>query len=50
MKANVGDKLVKVHGGIRTREDLDDFIEAGADRIGTSNSIKLIQIEDGKDY
>jgi len=33
---------VKAAGGIKTREDLEAFIQAGADRIGTSSAIKLL--------
>lgn len=35
--------LVKAAGGVRTPEDLVDMIELGADRIGTSSGVKLIQ-------
>jgi len=33
---------VKASGGIKTREDLEAFIQAGADRIGTSSAVKLL--------
>jgi deoxyribose-phosphate aldolase len=33
---------IKAAGGIKTREDLEAFIQAGADRIGTSSAIKLL--------
>jgi len=33
---------VKAAGGIKTREDLEAFIQAGADRIGTSSAIRLL--------
>ncbi|MGL4561849.1 MAG: deoxyribose-phosphate aldolase [Brevinema sp.] len=43
MKATVGDKLkIKAAGGIKTYEDAQKLIQAGADRIGTSNSINII--------
>lgn len=43
MKATVnGACKVKAAGGVRTKEDFDAMIEAGADRIGTSSGIKLI--------
>lgn len=43
MRSVVGDSLkVKASGGIRTKEDALAFIEAGADRIGTSNGVKMI--------
>lgn len=44
MKETVGENIeVKASGGIRTREDALKFIEAGAGRIGTSNSIDIVQ-------
>lgn len=44
MKETVKDKcLVKAAGGVRCRADLDNMIEAGADRIGTSAGVALIQ-------
>lgn len=33
---------VKASGGVRTKEDFDKMIEAGATRIGTSNGTKLV--------
>ena len=33
---------IKAAGGIRTREDFIAFIEAGADRIGTSSAVKVL--------
>jgi len=33
---------VKAAGGIKTREDLEAFIQAGAGRIGTSSAVKLL--------
>lgn len=44
MRATVGrDMKVKAAGGIRTREDALAMIAAGADRLGTSAGLKLIQ-------
>lgn len=34
---------VKAAGGIRTRQDMDAMIKAGADRIGTSNGAALLK-------
>ena len=34
---------VKAAGGIRTARQVIEFIEAGADRIGTSSGVKIIQ-------
>lgn len=44
MRATVGPKIgVKASGGIRTLEDVKTMIAAGATRIGTSSSVKIIQ-------
>ena len=46
MKEAVGSKCeVKAAGGVRTPEDLQNMIEAGASRIGTSGGIALINEE-----
>ena len=43
MRETVGpDMGVKASGGIRTHEDLLAMVEAGANRIGTSNGTKII--------
>lgn len=44
MKSIVGeDVLVKAAGGIRTYEQFMEMINAGASRIGTSNSLKIVE-------
>ena len=44
MKDTVGDRLsVKASGGIRTRQDALLMIEAGADRIGASASVQMME-------
>ena len=44
MKSVVGDKMkVKASGGIRTFEDMVSMIEAGADRIGASSGIAILE-------
>ncbi len=44
MRAVVGpDMGVKASGGIRTRQDFDTMIRAGANRIGASASVKIVQ-------
>lgn len=44
MKKTVGyDALVKASGGIRTLEDAKQMIEAGADRLGCSASVHIIE-------
>jgi len=43
MRRTVGDKLgVKASGGVRTPEDAEAMINAGASRLGTSNGVKLL--------
>ncbi|MDD7282201.1 deoxyribose-phosphate aldolase [Floccifex sp.] len=43
MKKAVGDQaLIKAAGGVRTPQDMDDMIAAGANRIGTSKGISLM--------
>jgi deoxyribose-phosphate aldolase len=34
--------MIKAAGGVKTREDLEAFITAGAARIGTSSAVKLL--------
>jgi deoxyribose-phosphate aldolase len=44
MRATVGPKIgVKASGGIRTLEDLQKMVAAGATRIGTSSGVKIVQ-------
>ncbi|MDQ0359890.1 deoxyribose-phosphate aldolase [Breznakia pachnodae] len=46
MKDTVGDKaLIKAAGGVRSKADLDEMVEAGANRIGTSSGVKLMEGE-----
>lgn len=33
---------IKAAGGIKTKEDMESFIKAGADRLGTSSAIKIL--------
>lgn len=43
MRATVGPKIgVKASGGIRTLEDLQKMVAAGANRIGTSSGVKIM--------
>ena len=43
MRSAVGPELgVKASGGVRTTEDAEAFIEAGATRLGSSNGISLL--------
>ncbi|MCL2175922.1 MAG: deoxyribose-phosphate aldolase, partial [Treponema sp.] len=42
-KKHIGSNVkIKAAGGIKTREDMEAFISAGADRIGTSAGVKLL--------
>ena len=44
MRKTVGDDMgVKASGGIRTLEDVEKFIEAGASRIGASASVQIME-------
>jgi len=36
------DVKIKAAGGIKTRDDLEKFIDAGCDRIGTSSAVALL--------
>ena len=51
LRAHVGPQVkVKAAGGIRSIADREDFINAGADRLGTSSAIKLIKGENTSGY
>ena len=51
MRANVGEKvLVKAAGGISGLQDAQDFLDAGASRLGTSRVVKAVQGIEGKGY
>jgi deoxyribose-phosphate aldolase len=42
-KEHIGlDVKIKAAGGVKTREDLEKFIDAGCDRIGTSSAVALL--------
>ena len=44
MKKTVGDKAeVKASGGVRSKEDLDAMVKAGATRIGASSGVAIMQ-------
>lgn len=44
MRAHVGPQVkVKAAGGISSVEDAETFIQLGADRLGTSRLIKLLE-------
>ena len=51
MKANVGENvLVKAAGGISGIEDAENFLNAGASRLGTSRVVKAVQGVESKGY
>lgn len=44
-KKNIGPNVkIKAAGGIKTKEDIDNFLEAGADRLGSSSAIKILDL------
>lgn len=44
MRKTVGDKCgVKASGGVKTFEDMQKMLDAGASRIGTSSGVKLLE-------
>lgn len=43
-KANIGPNVkMKAAGGVKTVSDMEDFINEGCERIGTSSAIKMLQ-------
>lgn len=41
---NIGSEVkIKAAGGIRTREDMEEFMRLGADRLGTSSAISILE-------
>jgi len=50
-KQHVGGNVkIKAAGGIKTRKDMVDFIEAGCARLGTSSAIKILQNQESSGY
>lgn len=50
-KEHIGRNVkIKAAGGVRSVEDMEAFLEAGCDRIGTSSAVKLIQGQETKGY
>ena len=46
-KKHIGpDVKIKADGGIRTREDMIAYLEAGCDRIGSSRGVALLTRQD----
>lgn len=50
MKENVNGKEVKAAGGVRSKEDLQAMVDAGATRIGASSGVQIMQGLEGSDY
>ncbi|HKL47275.1 MAG TPA: deoxyribose-phosphate aldolase [Candidatus Izemoplasmatales bacterium] len=50
MKNNVNGKDVKAAGGVRSKEDLDAMVDAGASRIGASSGVAIMKGLEGSDY
>lgn len=49
MRSVVGEELgVKASGGVRSREDAERMVRAGASRIGTSSGVAIVKGEQGK--
>ena len=43
-KKHIGDDVkIKASGGVKSKEDLIAFIEAGCDRIGKSSAVKMLE-------
>lgn len=50
-KEHIGPNVkIKAAGGIRTRQDMADFLNAGCDRLGTSSAIKILAGEAASGY
>jgi deoxyribose-phosphate aldolase len=47
MRKTVGENIgVKASGGVRNLQDLENVVKAGANRIGTSSGVKIVQGEE----
>lgn len=50
-RRHIGENVrMKAAGGVRTREDLEAFINAGCDRIGTSGAVAILTGEENNAY
>ncbi|WWR17250.1 deoxyribose-phosphate aldolase [Lachnospiraceae bacterium JLR.KK008] len=48
---NIGpDVKIKAAGGVKTKADLEAFLQAGCDRIGTSSAVSILNGESAKGY
>ena len=50
VKGVAGRCKVKAAGGISTVEDMEKFLALGADRLGTSRAVKILNGEQAKGY
>ena len=49
MRETVGPEMgVKASGGVRTRDDAEKLVAAGATRLGASAGVKIVRGEDGE--
>lgn len=45
-KEHIGDGIkMKAAGGIRNRQDMENFLEAGCERLGTSSAVAILETE-----
>ena len=50
-KEHIGSNVkIKAAGGIKTREDMVEYINAGCDRLGTSSALKILNGEKTNSY
>lgn len=50
-KKHIGPAVkIKAAGGVKTRDDLEAFLTAGCDRIGTSSAVGILKGEEAKGY
>lgn len=51
MRAHVSPEVkIKAAGGVKTLKDMETFVQAGADRIGTSSALKMLRDEAVQTY
>lgn len=51
MKEHIGEKVkIKAAGGIKSIKDMEEFLRAGCERLGTSSGIALLQGEESGGY
>lgn len=50
-KKYIGEKVkIKAAGGVKSKEDLEMFLNAGCDRIGTSSAISILTAGEAQNY